>query len=670
MSAPTPPRAGHPRGSRADRGNGPTPAGTAAGDLAGFVLERRRPLPFLCVHRDPEARDDGLDRLVRSEPAHLVVSGEQASAPSVPELVTELAEQGAERFGSFLVLELWAPPPDREDPRRSGQGATAANAPGRGSRGGSHRWSRRRRPTFRVHAPALEEPPTTVDVLTAAVGELSLSGRRVGTDVATSPAPAPPGLPPLLDGRTMRRLGCALVGLELPAELRAPGGTPYPLQLRRLHEALVIAVRRALFEFTQVQTSYEAADYRVLGPHEVSDPAVEVDRGLTEVARSFGFLLAVTPVDAMPAWETFVASGYTRPPHFHYRPLPIDPELLKRRLYALPLEDVHDPTLASLFRGKRRELSRQLDLLEDRDSETFRHGSLQLHGGVEPELAGLARDVLDRCRAAQHRAEDAGDAGDAGVPDGGVEGAGVDAETFAARLREELAAYGEQGAVPVDVKVRDDVASLLVERGSVFVPTELRLEGRRVDALVHHEVGTHVVTWVNGRAQPLHLLEIGTPGYEATQEGLAVLAEYLVGGLTVSRLVMLAGRTLAVDSMARGEPFLGTFGMLHDELGFPPAVAFRIAARVHRSGGLAKDACYLRGLRAVLDHLAGGGPLEPLLVGKVALAHLPVVEDLRWRRIVEPPALRPRWLDLPEARDRLDAVRDGRTVTDLVEVAA
>ena len=64
----------------------------------------------------------------------------------------------------------------------------------------------------------------------------------------------------------------------------------------------------------------------------------------------------------------------------------------------------------------------------------------------------------------------------------------------------------------------------------------------RVGASLQHEVGTHLVTYYNGLEQPLRLLHVGLAGYDETQEGLAVLAEYLVGGLSRSRLRTLAER--------------------------------------------------------------------------------------------------------------------------------
>ena len=84
-----------------------------------------------------------------------------------------------------------------------------------------------------------------------------------------------------------------------------------------------------------------------------------------------------------------------------------------------------------------------------------------------------------------------------------------------------------------------------------------------------------------------------------------------------------------------------------------------------RAGGLTKDAIYLRGLIALLEHLSCGGELAALLVGKLALVDLPVVVDLLDRGVLEPPRLVPRYLDGADAAARLSHVRGNN---DLVEL--
>ena len=78
-------------------------------------------------------------------------------------------------------------------------------------------------------------------------------------------------------------------------------------------------------------------------------------------------------------------------------------------------------------------------------------------------------------------------------------------------------------------------------------------------ALLQHEIGTHVLTYYNGKGQPFRQLYAGLSGYEALQEGIAVLSEYLVGGLCGNRLRLLAARVVAVRAMLDGIRLRGVF---------------------------------------------------------------------------------------------------------------
>ena len=71
--------------------------------------------------------------------------------------------------------------------------------------------------------------------------------------------------------------------------------------------------------------------------------------------------------------------------------------------------------------------------------------------------------------------------------------------------------------------------------------------------------------------------------------------------------------------------------------------------------------------QALLDHLAEGGSLDVLFVGKFSLDHLPLIEDLLDRGVLQPAWVRPRWLDVPGAPDRLERLRGGVPVDDLYE---
>ena len=162
--------------------------------------------------------------------------------------------------------------------------------------------------------------------------------------------------------------------------------------------------------------------------------------------------------------------------------------------------------------------------------------------------------------------------------------------------------------------------------------------------MIQHEVGTHIVTYYNGKQQPFSLFRLGVPGYEKLQEGLAVLAEYLVGGLTNNRLRILAGRVIAVHHMQQGSSFIDTFSVLVDKYQFLTETAFQMTMRVYRSGGLTKDALYLSGLIELTNYIKSGRDLSLLTMGKIREDYIPIVEELMLKGVLKAPVLTPRYL--------------------------
>ncbi|HMQ55943.1 MAG TPA: DUF1704 domain-containing protein, partial [Anaerolineae bacterium] len=162
-------------------------------------------------------------------------------------------------------------------------------------------------------------------------------------------------------------------------------------------------------------------------------------------------------------------------------------------------------------------------------------------------------------------------------------------------------------------------------------------------------------------------LYAGLAGYEELQEGLAVLAEFLVGGLSRPRLRLLAGRVVAAQCLIEGATFIETFRVLYRTYGFSQRTAFTVTMRIYRGGGLTKDAVYLRGLVAVLKYIAEGGQLDPLFVGKIAADHVPIIKELQWRQVLRPTPLYPRYMRTPELNQRLAYLRQGVSVLNLLD---
>jgi uncharacterized protein (TIGR02421 family) len=293
-------------------------------------------------------------------------------------------------------------------------------------------------------------------------------------------------------------------------------------------------------------------------------------------------------------------------------------------------------------------------MIAERDTPRFIYGSLQLYGGVEDDLYQLATELLRRLP--QHGGHD-------------VAKVLLGAEAFAERARVEFEHYRAlYPAFSAKAEVTGKVVGIMVSRGTLLINRHTKVPLSRVAALLQHEVGTHLLTYFNGRAQPFRQLYSGLAGYDALQEGLAVLAEYLAGGLDRLRMRQLAGRVIAVRQLIDGASFVETFRRLEDDFGFPRQTAFKTTMRVYRGGGLTKDAVYLRGLCQILAYLARGGELETLFVGKIAADHVPIIKELRLRKVLHDPPLRPRYMNDATATERLAALGNGNiTVLDLIE---
>jgi uncharacterized protein (TIGR02421 family) len=372
-----------------------------------------------------------------------------------------------------------------------------------------------------------------------------------------------------------------------------------------------------------------------------------VDRELADIGASLPFLLEVTPTDLVAARTAFLETG--RPPAFEYRPLADDPDVVARRLDNLPVDVVSDPTLGSLFLAKQRELRLQLEMLCCRGTADFLPLSIELYGAAGPALVAQAEDILESVPAPE--------------PDGGP---WLDAHAFVAAAEAELDRYRAIAPdIGAHVEVREDSTGLMVSQGDLLVAPTIRVAAARVEALLSHEIGVHVVTYVNGAAQPLRILAGGLAGADETQEGLAVLAEHLVGALTAGRLRQLAARVVAVHQMVGGAEFPEVHAGLV-AAGVPRLQAFTITMRVFRSGGLTKDAVYLRGLDELVRHLGAAGDLEVLWLGKMPLSAVPLVAELHRRGALTGPVLRPRFLTDPRTRDRLTALQQVRPLTALL----
>ncbi|TWU15584.1 flavohemoglobin expression-modulating QEGLA motif protein [Allorhodopirellula heiligendammensis] len=618
----------------------------------GGRLRMDRQLPFLCLHRGRIDVDKCARELVTTEAAYLFASSDESHHEGLAHLCSAISSAMQEHFGMFLLVEVWA---DEDQP-------PASSCPFQ----------------FEIVASDAEAMPSTIRVFRESLESIRIGSQAAHVEINHS---RPAGMLTVCGrggtaGRAERaaaKSGCCELGLRVsPVYRDQASGTPFPLVLQNLRRQLALALRKAIAEFTGGQQHQKQRHVDAFGPSSFVKAVGVIDQRLCEVSESYDFLMQLTPVNSAQAWEGFQESRYRTLPPLIYRHLPYHPNLLKRRLFAIEIERVEDPTLAYLFWEKQDEIDRQLTALRDlhhpevavgeySQQSKVLLGSLQLYGAPEHSLVTMATEILERVPAADDSVAKSS------RTDQRDDSRRISAEQFAEIARKHLDRYHRRmNEFTATVEISDKIASgVMVSQDRLLIAPDASIAKSRVKPLLHHEIGTHLLTYFNGRCQPLRQLYAGLAGYEELQEGLAVLAEYLVGGLTRNRIRTLASRVLAVHWMVTGDPFATVFARLCD-MGFAERQSFSTTLRVYRGGGLTKDLIYLRGLSDLLDYLGTGHEIDPLYVGKIGLSHVPYVQELRRRGIITAPRILPCFWDDAVVRDRLEACR-GKSVLDLFE---
>ena len=589
-------------------------------------IDRR--LPFLCIYRRPAGRSDkGTKRLLLGQASYILIREEDADCAGFKALIKAIMTCLSADFGSSLLFEFWS------------------------EEMGETEIQEEQSVQFNIKADKYQVPCVMLEELENALLAIPFKDRSIKVSLDYSAQCDPELMQPLLSHNELSESCCYWVGLSMNPIFRQEE-QQLPYMLRHLQHWLTQALQRSFYTFIHHYSKHRPAHFHELGQRSMTRTVWSTDRQLAEIKAQFDILFHVTPVNTDEAWVAFQDSGFTKPPVFNYRPRAIVPDLLKRQLYATPIEKVEDPTLAHIFRSQRDEIDRQLTMINDRNEKNFLYGSLQVFGGVEPWLLALAHRILTEIPVEQSSTEDAY----------------LSADEFAVRAKELVGNYrNEVPEFQNRVEIREDVPGILVSNGNLMIGRHSRFPEYGIEATLAHEVGTHMLTYFNGKVQPFHQFYTGMANYEPLQEGLAVLSEYLVGELKPSRVRTLAARVIAVHSLIEGGDFIETFRLLHANFSFSPYRAYNITMRAFRGGGFTKDAVYLKGLSHLLDYLGNGGDLDILYLGKIALEDIPFVEELKWRQVLKDRVLIPHYLKTEQSRIRLKTARQSTSVIDLIK---
>ncbi len=396
-------------------------------------------------------------------------------------------------------------------------------------------------------------------------------------------------------------------------------GEPYPVVIRALSMQLKRAFLTHANAFAKAFTSWEHRKKERLLPKDLQSQIIDIDRSLYDALKNFELLGYLTPVNIEQEKKRFFESRFTVNPEFVYRPIKIDPAELKRKLHRLPIERISDVHVQRLYESVINAYSDKIDMVSSIGSERFLYASLRYFG--EPSEGDMRNALF-----LQHLPE----------LENPVQEPVLGVEDAVQLFKEGFEVYGFKGKVEVtrslvaSAMVVNHQRKVLLKKGATFSPRELRF-------LVHHEIGVHMVTTMNANLQPLKIFNLGLPVNTKTQEGLAVLSEYLSGNMTLKRLKELGLRVIATQLMVRGADFKKTYRRMVNDYGMDVNEAFYLTTRIHRGGGFTKDHLYLRGLKEVYRFWKDGNDLSPLLIGKTSLDSYGTILELLDRGVLVKP---------------------------------
>ena len=398
----------------------------------------------------------------------------------------------------------------------------------------------------------------------------------------------------------------------------------YHLVLSELKEIFKqIMLENALF-FSKKHIKKQHINKTVLLSSKIEPAILKIDKALYRLCKGIETLRYINPKNLIGEKKRFYSRKYNYNPVFTYHPLNINPSEFREKLYGLHVDRITDISIQKLYRDVIDSYSTKIDLLSNVGSEKFLYNSLLYYGEPDMDDIKAAHFILFAKEFEPFEKQL--------IPSNQVRA------VFMAAAKD----YGIKCRVEVSNKI---IASAMVDnaRKIILINKSEYFNTMQINSLLNHELGVHMLTTANSELQKLKIFKLGLPGNTYTQEGLAVLSEYLSGNLSLARLKILALRVITVRMMVKNYDFGRTFKILRRDFNLGREDAFKITARSYRGGGFTKDFCYLRGLRDALK-LYKKENLNSLFIGKTSFRHINVIKEMMERKMVRKPKFLPLFL--------------------------
>ena len=397
-------------------------------------------------------------------------------------------------------------------------------------------------------------------------------------------------------------------------------GAGFPKIVKSLQQSLKQAILNNANFFSQSMTNWKHNETGKLLDKKIDESILKIDRDMYRLLKNFELLAYVNPINNTNERKKFFKNKYSEPPNFKYNAIRINAYELKQELSNLKIQNIADISIRNLYESVINSYFDKTDLLSSLDSPKFLYNSLRYFGRPSKKDIQNAHYFLHLPAIANEPSRS---------PTLGTEQA---MQTF----KEIIGKYGFESKMELSRKVISKVMVLNAKKTILFNP-DAKFTRIEINALAQHEIGVHMVTTMNSSDQKLKIFNLGLPVNTETQEGLAILSEYLSGNVTINRLKKLAYRVIVVDMMCSGANFMECFNFLKNDHMLDPNEAFALVTRIFRGGGFTKDYLYLSGFVKILRFWQNDNDLQPLLVGKTSLDFYNTINEMIERDMIQKP---------------------------------
>ena len=397
-------------------------------------------------------------------------------------------------------------------------------------------------------------------------------------------------------------------------------GDIYPKVLRRLQQRLKIALLNNAHYFSGSLKNWHHISAPKLLHKYIDEKLQNTDNAIFSLLKNFELLAAVNPTNAKTEKRKFFKGRYSELPVFEYHPIKINPYNLKQDLLSIPVQQIEDVSIRYLYESVVSAYTDKIDMLGSLNTQKFHYNSLRYFGRPSKKDLTNANYIL-------HLPD---------IPGEAKKEPTCNASRAMEVFHNALDDYGIKAKIELSNKVISHIMVINSQKSILFQP-EAKFKRKELYALIEHEIGVHMVTTMNSSDQKLKILNLGLPVNTETQEGLAILAEYLSGNITLYRLKQIALRVIIADMMCSGADFIECFKELINEYGLNPTEAFNMVIRIFRGGGFTKDYLYLSGFTKIYKLWRDQYDLTPLLVGKTSLPFYQTIEEMLDREMISKP---------------------------------